>query len=353
MAVVLFSAFLAFCITFITIPIVINVAELKRLYDEPSFRKAHKSNVPNLGGLVIFASIFFTTCLLVDFSAFAGYNYVLAALTILFFIGLKDDILVIAFTWKLLGQVFAALIVVMLGDIRLTSFYGVFGIHSVSYPISVIASVFLVILIINSFNFIDGIDCLAATIGILILIVLGTWFVINKEYPLAVISFSLGASLLGFIFYNYPPARIFMGDTGAYTIGILLSVLIIRFIELNGSGTMQYSIYSFPAFAFALLIIPLFDTLRVFFVRLFRNRSPFRPDKNHLHHNIVALGLTHVQATMILVIINVFFIALAFTLQYYRLKVNYMMIIVFVAASILSQVPYLLKRKRIKRLRAA
>ena len=97
---VIISGLLSFIITFITIPVVINVAELKRLYDEPSIRKAHKSSVPNLGGLVIFASVFFTTSLLVDFNAFIGYNFILAAMTILFFVGLKDDILVIAFTWK-------------------------------------------------------------------------------------------------------------------------------------------------------------------------------------------------------------------------------------------------------------
>ena len=148
--------------------------------------------------------------------------------------GLKDDILVIAFIWKLLGQLFAALLVVVLGDIRLTSFYGVFGIYHISYITSIISSIFLVILIINSYNFIDGIDCLASAIGIMIFFIYGVWFIFDKQYQLAIVSLSMGSSIVVFLYYNYSPAKIFMGDTGSLTIGLILSVLTIKFIELRG-----------------------------------------------------------------------------------------------------------------------
>jgi UDP-N-acetylmuramyl pentapeptide phosphotransferase/UDP-N-acetylglucosamine-1-phosphate transferase len=350
MDIVIISAFLSFIITFITIPIVINVAELKRLYDEPSFRKAHKTNIPNLGGLVIFASVFFTTTLLIDFRAFEGYNFVLAALTILFFVGLKDDILVIAFTWKFLGQLFAALLIVVLGDIRLTSFYGVFGIYHISYISSVISSVFLVILIINSFNLIDGIDCLASVIGILIFFIYGCWFIVNEQYQLAVVALSIGSSIIGFIYYNFPPAKIFMGDTGSLTIGLIMSVLTIKFIELNGHGTGNFIIDSIPAITLAILIVPLFDTLRIFFVRLLRKRSPFNPDKNHLHHKIVDLGFNHISSSIILLGVNIIIIIMAFTLQIYKLNVNYIMLIVFIIAGALSQLPYILSRRKLNKI---
>jgi UDP-GlcNAc:undecaprenyl-phosphate/decaprenyl-phosphate GlcNAc-1-phosphate transferase len=352
MDIVIISALLSFIITFITIPVVINVAELKRLYDEPSFRKAHKSSIPNLGGLVIFASVFFTTTLLVDFNDFKGYNFVLAALTILFFIGLKDDILVIAFTWKFLGQLFAAILVVVLGDIRLTSFYGVFGIYHIGYLTSIISSVFLVILIINSFNLIDGIDCLASAIGILIFFIYGSWFILDKQYELAIIAFSIGSSIVAFIYYNFPPARIFMGDTGSLTIGLILSVLTIKFIELRGIIEGQVILHSVPAITFAILIVPLFDTLRIFFVRLSRKRSPFNPDKNHLHHKIVDLGFNHIHSSIIFVGVNLLIILLAFILQFYNMNVNYIMLIIFVVAGILSQLPYLLGKYK-NRVKAA
>lgn len=351
MYIVVLSAFLSFIISFITIPIVINVAELKRLYDEPGFRKSHKSSIPNLGGLVIFASVFFATSLLIDFNQIVGYNFVLAALIILFFVGLKDDILVIAFAWKFLGQLFAALLVVVLGDFRLTSFYGVFGIEHISYLSSVLSSVFLILLIINSFNLIDGIDCLASALGILIFFFFGTWFIMADQYQYAIIAFSIGCSVIGFVYYNYPPARIFMGDTGSLTIGLVMSVLTIRFIELNANGTGPYIVHAVPAVAFALLIVPLFDTLRVIFIRLLKKRSPFKPDKNHVHHKIVALGFNHINATLVLLAANILIVSIALIMQYFKADVNFVMIVVFVLAGFLSQVPYFVKRKKIKKLR--
>ena len=346
MDIVIIGAFLSFIITFITIPIVINVAELKRLYDEPSFRKAHVSSVPNLGGLVIFASVFFSTALLIDFTQFIGYNFVLAALTILFFVGLKDDILVIAFTWKFLGQLFAALLVVVLADIRLTSFYGVFGIYHISYVTSILVSVFLIILIINSFNLIDGIDCLASSIGILIFFLYGGWFILENQMQLAIVAFSIGSSLVGFIYYNFPPARIFMGDTGSLTIGLIMSALTIKFIEINGAGQGQYIIGAIPAVASAILIVPLIDTLRIFFVRISRKRSPFNPDKNHIHHKMVNLGFNHVYSSLILVCVNIIIIILAFIMQLYKVNVNIILLVIFVFGGLLSQIPYFIEKKK-------
>ncbi len=352
MLLVFIGALLSFCITFITIPIVINVAELKRLYDEPGFRKAHKHSKPNLGGFVIFASVIFSTLILIDFTVFSGYNFILAALLILYFIGIKDDILVIAFHWKLLGQIFAALLVSVLADIRLTSFYGLFGVYEINYFVSILVSAFLIILIINSFNLIDGIDCLASTLGILAFLFFGVWFLLENHIQLSILTFSIVSALAAFMYYNYPPSKLFMGDTGSLTIGLMLSIVTIKFIELNGITTSVYKLNNGPALALAVLIVPLFDTLRVISLRILKKRSPFNADKNHLHHKIVGLGLNHIQATLILFFISVVFVVFTFFVDKYKLlNINSLFLIIFILSALLSQIPYLIKRNRIKNLR--
>src|SRR5208283_2695001 len=157
---------------------------------------------------------------------------------------------------------------------------------------------------------------------------------------------SIGSSIAGFLYYNFPPAKIFMGDTGSLTIGLIMSVLTIKFIELRGMIEVQVILHSVPAITFAILIVPLFDTLRIFFVRLSRKRSPFNPDKNHLHHKIVDLGYNHIHSSIIFLGVNIAMILLALILQFYNLNVNYIMLIIFVVAGILSQLPYLLGKHK-------
>ena len=217
---------------------------------------------------------------------------------------------------KLLGELLAASILVFKANIKLTSLYGIFGIYELSPIVSIGLTIFTIIVIINAFNLIDGINGLSGSIGVLISTVLGLWFYKIGRLDMAILSFSMVGALVAFLKYNISPAKIFMGDTGSLLIGMMVSILAIQFIELQKTITdANLVIKAAPAFTIAALILPLFDTLRVFTIRLYRGKSPFYPDRSHIHHLLIDSGLSHMAATLILVLVNIIFIAMAFFMQ--------------------------------------
>ena len=205
-----------------------------------------------------------------------------------------------------------------MGDIRLTSMYGVFGIGNLPYWPSVALSVLTIILIVNAFNLIDGIDSLAGATGVVANACFAGLFMYMHQYDLAAVSLAMAGALVGFLKFNITPAKIFMGDTGSLLIGLISAVMAIKFIELNKFTTMKSpDIYSAPALSVAILIGPIFDTLRVFVLRLYSGVSPFKADRKHIHHRMLKLGFTHLQAAMILVALNLLCVALALVFRSY------------------------------------
>lgn len=313
----------AFLITFFAIPSIIRIADAKNLYAETGARHSHTHRVPTLGGLGIFAGLIFSIAYWIPFNieeADLGQphpyiQYMLCAFIVIFLIGAKDDIIPLPPFKKFGGQFLAALLLVYKANIRLTSLYGVFGIHDLPYALSIALSVFTILTIINALNLIDGINGLAATIGCICCGFLGYYFYAIGRLDLAVISAAMIGSLVAFLYYNITPAKIFMGDTGSLLLGQTLAILIIKFIELNKTPNPVWSIESVPAVAIGILIIPLFDTLRVFALRIARGKSPFYPDRSHIHHLLLDSGLSHLQATALLGAVNLGFIALVVSLQ--------------------------------------
>jgi len=306
----------SFTMTFLAIPSIIHVAKKKNLMDEPGERRSHSVSTPSLGGIGIFAGTIFSIILWTPFEYFGDLQYILCSFIIIFLIGAKDDIDPISPRNKLLGQIFAAALLVFKAKVRLTSLYGIFGIYELPFFVSVILSMFVIITIINAFNLIDGINGLSGGIGTLISIVFGVWFLRVDSIELAMIAFALAGSLVAFLKYNVTPAKIFMGDTGALLLGLVGSILAIKFIELHQQiGNSEYAFKTAPAIAIAILILPLFDTLRVFALRISKGKSPFYPDRNHIHHLMIDSGFSHMQASGILIVVNILFITLAMSLQ--------------------------------------
>lgn len=316
MFVVIASFVTAFTLTYFTIPSIINIAKEKHLYDEPDERSSHTEKTPSLGGIAIFAGAIFSIVLWTPFQEFGDLQYILCSFIIIFLIGAKDDISPISPSKKLIGQILAASILVFKSDIELTGLYGFLGVEqelgSVTY---ILLSIFTILVIVNAFNLIDGINGLAGSIGALIAGVLGVWFFMVGHIELAIVAFTITGSVLAFLRYNFTPARIFMGDTGSLLVGIVSSILIIKFIDYNyylPEGD-PYKFESVPAVAVGIMILPLFDTVRVFITRMIRKKSPFKPDRRHIHHLLIDYGLTHMQATAALVMVNVIFITLVFS----------------------------------------
>lgn len=313
---ILLSAALAFLITFFAIPVIIQVAKDKKLFDEPDERKVHKNVIPTLGGLGIFAGFILALLMGVPKNLASELQYFAAASTVIFFLGIKDDILVLSASKKFIGQLIAAGIIIKFGDIRISNMYGFLGLQEIPYTASVILTIFIVIVITNSFNLIDGVDGLAGSLGVLTTVVFGTYFYLAGTIPYAVMAFALAGGTIAFLIYNISPAKIFMGDTGSLLLGLINSILVVKFIN-EASGTAAiFPVESAPAIGVAILMIPLFDTLRVFGLRILDRRSPFSPDRTHIHHFLLDLGLSHRWVTITCVTANIGFIALAYFLRH-------------------------------------
>jgi UDP-N-acetylmuramyl pentapeptide phosphotransferase/UDP-N-acetylglucosamine-1-phosphate transferase len=344
---ILLSFITAFLLTFRVIPSIIHIAKKKKLYDIPDERKAHQDVVPRLGGIAIFAGLLFSIILWCPFQFLGDIQYILAAFIIVFLIGAKDDIEPTNAMKKLIGEIFAAMIIVFFANIRITSFYGLFGIGYLPYIASVIFTIFVIIALINAFNLIDGVNGLAGSIGILVGIVFGFWFYKIERIELAVVSFAYIGAIVAFLYYNISPAKIFMGDSGSLLLGLVSSVLAIGFLESNSEITYsRYFIGSGPVFAMAILVIPIFDTLRVLILRIFSGKSPFSPDMNHIHHMLLNFGLRHMEVTALLMGGNIFFVVLAYFLSY--LNINLLFLILIIIVLIITQLLSFLHNNHLK-----
>jgi len=245
------------------------------------------------------------------------YKFVLVALSVIFIIGFRDDILPIKPMIKLIGQIIAASMVIGLSSIKLTSLYGIFGVYELHPVIGFILSLFTVVVVTNAFNLIDGLDGLAGTIATISLLFFGIWFYLIEREITTTLIFCMLGSIFAFLNFNWEPAKIFMGDTGALVLGFLFSVLAIHFIEINYHLPTDNSLRFNASVATALcaIIIPLCDTLRIFIVRLAKRQSPFQPDKSHIHHSLMRLGLRHYQTTLVLAFVHLLFIGVAIILR--------------------------------------
>lgn len=304
----------ATAITWLCIPSILHVARARHLYDDIGhFRKEHDHGIPRLGGVAIFVSFNITALLFGILDKSLPVSYMLTACIILFAMGLKDDLSGVNSSTKFVIQAIVALILVVPADIRISSMYGIFGIYGLPYLPSVLISVLLIMLIVNSFNLIDGINGLAASTGIIVNCTFAFLFFYIKQYELAAIGLAMAGAILGFLRFNLLPARIFMGDTGALLIGLVSSVMALKFITLSmsGGGAPNLMFYS-PALTVAILAGPVFDTLRVFTIRLSKGKSPFDADRNHIHHRILRLGFNHVQATLCLSVMSLLSIGSVF-----------------------------------------
>ena len=301
---VLLSLTISFTITFLAIPVIINVADMKKLFDVPDARKIHQVAITPLGGIGIFAGFVFGCLLTINFKYSSEFQYFIAATMVIFFLGLKDDILVLTPIKKFIGQVLAAFLIIYYGRIQIRSMHGFFGIHELPEMFSLLISYFSVIVIINSFNLIDGVDGLAGTLGLMSSALFGIYFLNAGMEPYYVLAFSLCGSLIGFLIFNFQPAKIFMGDTGSLLVGVVNAILVLKFIDPGEGPQSVNPIISSPAIGFTILMMPLLDTLRVFAIRIFKRRSPFSPDRNHIHHLLMDRGLSHRTITLLLVAIN-------------------------------------------------
>jgi UDP-N-acetylmuramyl pentapeptide phosphotransferase/UDP-N-acetylglucosamine-1-phosphate transferase len=317
MAILILVFITSFVVVLYSTPALIKVAVLKRLIDLPTEdRKVHKRAIPTIGGIIIYAATLFSFSLWYNIDDLHEYDQIyesvkefkilVATSLVLFFVGVKDDIIGTAPVKKLFANIIVGLILILMGDIRITGLHGVFGVEEIPQWGSVFLSLFTYIVVVNAMNLIDGIDGLAAGVGLIAASVFGTWFVFANEYTLASLSFSLAGALLGFLIFNFSPAKIFMGDSGSLIIGMFICVLSIKLIEYPVTRINDFWIHiSNPILVIAALSYPLTDTLRIFVIRAIKGQSPFAADRNHLHHRLLDCGYSHTKTVIIIYVFSV------------------------------------------------
>jgi len=364
---ILFLGFItSFLVVLLATPSLIKVAKLKHLVDEPGDdRKLHSRSVPTIGGIIIFGAIVFSYSLWfpeeynhID-NMLSNFKHLIAILILLFFVGVKDDIIGTAPMKKLVAHIIVGFIMVIMADIRIESMHGIFGLRSLEIWQSYLLSLFVYIVIVNSFNLIDGIDGLAGGIGFIISGFFGLIFLFWGDVPLALLAFVLCGSLLGFLVFNFSPARIFMGDSGSLVVGAIICVLAISVINLpeliNGKTLTNIVVPNWlaslnkPVLVMSILVYPLIDTIRVFTIRALKGVSPFLADRNHIHHRLIALGLNHAKAVLILYLYNIIVVV---SVVFINPKNPTMALVVAVLiAFILMAISFLIKAKKSENLK--
>jgi UDP-GlcNAc:undecaprenyl-phosphate/decaprenyl-phosphate GlcNAc-1-phosphate transferase len=326
---------ISFLMAFLVIPLVIRVLHKMELSVQPGGRKIHTASVPAMGGIGILGAAFFTILIGFEMEVLIQVRYLLAAAMLMFFVGLRDDVVDLTAIQKLGGQLVASFMVVVMGDIRFTSLFGFFGVTELPLVVSYLMTFFTIIVLTNAFNLIDGLDGLAGTISVLTFSFLGWWFYQASLPAYAMFSLVMVGAVGGFLVYNWHPAKIFMGDTGSLSLGFVLSVLTILFIDTNGKllGDIDMITFNAPiATGIALLIVPVYDTARIFTKRILAGKSPMSPDKSHVHHFLLRMGLRHDQVTLVLASIKMMFIGLLFLGSSFN---DYVMLPVVIGTSVL------------------
>ena len=338
----------SFLLTFYTIPTVVKISRRKNLMDEPGSRSSHLRKIPNLGGISMFYSLAVCASIFA-FELFEMYKFLFASLVILLYIGVMDDIVVMRAYKKLFAQIVVTSLMVIGSDVRIRSFFGLFGIYELNYFFSVAMSIFTFIVLINAFNLIDGIDGLAGGYSILCSAMFGISYYRLGEYnyPLVVLSGVIIGSAIGFLYFNlsnYRNNKIFMGDTGSMILGFLLAFTAICFIDIFIDKKLpeipRYYLQSAPAIAMAILILPIIDTLNVFMIRICNGKSPLVADKNHIHHSLLKLGLTHRRSTTYILMYYLFIVSVAYFFRH--INVNELLLIIVILGFIGAYLPKLI-----------
>lgn len=281
----------AFTATLFAIPPIISLIKRYRLYDIPNARKEHSFPVPTMGGIAIVGGMIFSLLLWFPFNNDPRQICFFFAAAILFGLGIMDDLKDLPARYKFIIQV-ALTILIALSGTRITSFDGLFGINELSPFSQYTFTILAIVGVTNAFNLIDGIDGLAGGLGFMSLVTLGMFLTFSGDTTNALIAFALAGSILAFLYFNLNPARIFMGDTGSLVLGFIIAVLCIRLLQVNIYTTGPVLPHA-GVFIFGILLIPVFDALRVFAFRIWRGKSPFEADRTHIHHLLTNKGFSH------------------------------------------------------------
>lgn len=298
----------SFVVTYISIPLIISTSKRKKLFANPNLRNLHNEQTPTFGGIAFFLSFIITSLILDEFDKDAIGINIAVGLTVLFFIGFKDDLVEVSPKTKILAQLFATFCLILKEGIHLYSLNGFLGIEQLPFWATVIIICFIILSIVNSYNLIDGINGSASMVGIAVFSFFAYLFYKANEYYYFLLAVVSIAFLLAFLRYNLSAKlRIFMGDTGSMIVGYIIAVLTLKYMALPELSLEKARVIPINKLAIivAILFIPFVDTVRVSLVRFIRHGRPFSPDRSHVHHVMIDyMNLSHAKASILLAGIN-------------------------------------------------
>lgn len=332
----------AFVVAMVSIPPVILLVNKYRLHDVPDVRKEHSLPTPTLGGIAIMAGTAISLGFWFPFSFTPEILTCFLAIIILFAMGITDDIKDLSAKYKFVVEIALAALVALSG-IRITTFGGLFGLGDLPLSAQYTFTIFAIVGVTNAFNLIDGIDGLAGGLSFMSLVTLGIFLTISGDKSFALFAFALAGSVLAFLYFNMNPAKIFMGDTGSLVLGFVIAILCTRIIQINGISA-QPLLKTAPLFALGMVLIPVFDTIRVFSLRIWKGQSPFDADRTHIHHLLTNAGFSHGLTARIICVIHGFILIEVFWLK--ELRPELILCMLLVAMIIVTIVFYNIHRLR-------
>jgi UDP-GlcNAc:undecaprenyl-phosphate/decaprenyl-phosphate GlcNAc-1-phosphate transferase len=342
----------SFVLTFISLPFIIRLAKSRRFLDTPNERKIHASPTPTLGGIGIFIGLALTALiwLIPDLRWEKEWLVLLSGMLLLFMLGLQDDLKEIRASHKLLVQFAVALLTAWAG-FRFVSLHGFLGVEQMPLWLQYGLSAFIITGIINAYNLLDGLDGLAGGIALINCMVFGLLFTLGEQPLYATLSFAMAGSLGAFLYFNFNPARIFMGDSGSLVIGYLMAALAFKAVSPMNAMASPLNQQNVMIIVFAILLLPVADTLRVFTFRILQGDSPFKADNNHIHHLLLKIGLSVRQTALLIYVINITFISLAVLLR--TITIEWAIGIQLIVASVVFLMALIMSRVRVKNIKVS
>ncbi len=334
-AIVTLTAILSGLITWWSIPHVVRIVQERGLFDQPDYsRKIHENPTPVLGGIGIFLGFMVALVGVAEMMDIALHNYFRLSVVILLFVGIADDLVPIPARRKMLFMIMAGTLVLIDAETWITAFNGVFLLETVPLYVGIPLTLFVVVLIINAYNMIDGVDGLAGSQGIIAASMFGVFFTVNGIIELSLIAFALAGALAGFLVHNRPPARIFMGDTGSLVVGFVIAFLAVEFVTVVGTNN-AFAINAYaPVLVAAILVVPLFDILRVVILRKSSGRAALSPSRDHVHHVLMDYGFGALGTTAYLALVQLMITLGAYTLAQLGIDTNFILATTLITAGL-------------------
>ena len=294
-------------ITWFLLDIIRKISIKFRIFAVPNERSSHDKIIPATGGVALCISwllIILMNSLFSDNAVDQDMYYYALAGIIISIVGFYDDLQEMPPFTKLFMQIFVFFIISISENSLINSFHGLFGIYEIGFYESIAFSLFVFIVIVNSINLVDGIDGLSASLSLFFLALTAYYYYLtSNQYLILIISFI--STLVVFLFFNYSKKyKIFLGDTGSLGLGLCIATLSMGFLNTNHPS---YGVFPLNSSLFVVLMLsyPLIDVIRVFLIRIYNGKSFMSPDRNHIHHKLIDIGLNHKSAVLLIIITQI------------------------------------------------